>query len=164
MLLLHVCEKEEGRRDVRGTARMMPCHPTHSAPEAARALPWGQVEGVPEEVVFDHLHATAFQHTPLGRTILGPAENIRTLTRGDLADYIASHYTAPRMVRAGVPDRARMLPPLVHRAPKGPFELRMATHGLAGACMHSTAAMLGCALMSFAPFLSLFHRLACSVS
>jgi processing peptidase subunit beta len=57
-----------------------------------------QVEGVPEEVVFDHLHATAFQHTPLGRTILGPAENIKTLTRGDLADYIATHYTAPRMV------------------------------------------------------------------
>ncbi|CAH3187442.1 unnamed protein product [Porites evermanni] len=25
-----------------------------------------------EEVVFDHLHATAYQGTPLGRTILGP--------------------------------------------------------------------------------------------
>jgi processing peptidase subunit beta len=58
-----------------------------------------QVEGVPEEVVFDHLHATAFQHTPLGRTILGPAENIRSLTRGDLVDFVATHYTAPRMVR-----------------------------------------------------------------
>lgn len=57
-----------------------------------------QVEGIPEEVVFDHLHATAFQHTSLGHTILGPAENIRKLTRGDLADYIATHYTAPRMV------------------------------------------------------------------
>ena len=58
-----------------------------------------RVEGVPEEVVFDHLHATAFQHTSLGHTILGPAENIRKLTRGDLADYIGTHYTAPRMVR-----------------------------------------------------------------
>ena len=58
-----------------------------------------QVEGIPEEVVFDHLHATAFQHTSLGHTILGPAENIQKLTRGDLADYIATHYTAPRMVR-----------------------------------------------------------------
>lgn len=36
-----------------------------------------QVEGIPEEVIFDHLHATAFQHSPLGRTILGPAENVR---------------------------------------------------------------------------------------
>ena len=57
-----------------------------------------QVEGVPEEVVFDHLHATAFQYSPLGRTILGPAENIRSLTRDDLANYISTHYTAPRMV------------------------------------------------------------------
>lgn len=60
-----------------------------------------EVEGLPEEVVFDHLHATAFQHSPLGRTILGPADNIRSLTRNDLADYIATHYTAPRMVVAG---------------------------------------------------------------
>jgi mitochondrial-processing peptidase subunit beta len=58
-----------------------------------------QVEGIPEEVIFDHLHATAFQNTPLGRTILGPADNIRRLTRGDLADYIGANYTAPRMVR-----------------------------------------------------------------
>ncbi len=49
--------------------------------------------------MFDHLHATAFQHSPLGRTILGPAENIKRLTRGDLSDYIATHYKAPRMVR-----------------------------------------------------------------
>ena len=40
-----------------------------------------EVEGVPEEVVFDHLHATAFQQTPLGRTILGPAANVKSLTR-----------------------------------------------------------------------------------
>ena len=55
-----------------------------------------------EEVVFDHLHATAFQHSPLGRTILGPADNIKRLTRGDLADYIATHYTPPRMVRSSL--------------------------------------------------------------
>ncbi|KAD3640140.1 hypothetical protein E3N88_29363 [Mikania micrantha] len=33
-----------------------------------------------EEVVLDHLHATAFQYTTLGRTILGPAENIQKIT------------------------------------------------------------------------------------
>ena len=52
--------------------------------------------------MFDHLHATAFQHSPLGRTILGPAENIKKLTRDDLADYIATHYKAPRMARAAL--------------------------------------------------------------
>ena len=54
-----------------------------------------------EELVLDNLHATAFQGTGLGHTILGPEENIRTLTRSDLTDYINTHYTAPRMVIAG---------------------------------------------------------------
>jgi len=54
-----------------------------------------------EELVLDHLHATAFQGTGLGRTILGPEENIRSLSRSDLSDYISTHYTAPRMVIAG---------------------------------------------------------------
>jgi mitochondrial-processing peptidase subunit beta len=68
-----------------------------------RAPAAAQVEGVAQEVVFDHLHATAFQHTGLGRTILGPAENIRSLTRADLADYITSNYTANRMVGRAPP-------------------------------------------------------------
>lgn len=54
-----------------------------------------------EEVVFDHLHATAFQGQALGRTILGPQENIRSLRRKDLVDYIAQNYTADRMVLVG---------------------------------------------------------------
>ncbi len=59
-----------------------------------------EVEGQPDEVIFDHLHATAFQYTPLGRTILGPAENIKTITKQQLQDYISTHYTAPRMIIA----------------------------------------------------------------
>lgn len=54
-----------------------------------------------EELVLDHLHATAFQGSGLGRTILGPEENIRSLTRADLTDYVSTHYTANRMVIAG---------------------------------------------------------------
>jgi processing peptidase subunit beta len=57
-----------------------------------------EVEGQVEEVMFDHLHATAFQYSPLGRTILGPAANIRSITRANLQEYISAHYTAPRMV------------------------------------------------------------------
>ncbi|KAL4428026.1 hypothetical protein ABPG75_002115 [Micractinium tetrahymenae] len=70
-----------------------------------------EVEGIPEEVIFDHLHATAFQHSPLGRTILGPAENVRSITRQHLADYIASNYTAPRMVisAAGAVDHGALV-------------------------------------------------------
>jgi mitochondrial-processing peptidase subunit beta len=36
-----------------------------------------EVESNLQEVVFDHLHSTAYQGTPLGRTILGPSENIK---------------------------------------------------------------------------------------
>ncbi|KAM0720595.1 hypothetical protein Q7P37_004731 [Cladosporium fusiforme] len=54
-----------------------------------------------EEVVFDHLHATAFQGQPLGRTILGPQENIRSIQRTDLENYIKTNYTADRMVLVG---------------------------------------------------------------
>jgi mitochondrial-processing peptidase subunit beta len=51
-----------------------------------------------DEVVFDHLHATAYQNQPLGRTILGPKENIASIQREDLLDYIKTNYTAERMV------------------------------------------------------------------
>ncbi|KAK4503375.1 hypothetical protein PRZ48_004290 [Zasmidium cellare] len=54
-----------------------------------------------EEVVFDHLHATAFQNQALGRTILGPKENIQSITRNDLENYIKTNYTADRMVLVG---------------------------------------------------------------
>eukprot|EP00252_Welwitschia_mirabilis_P012098 TRINITY_DN2691_c0_g1_i1.p1 TRINITY_DN2691_c0_g1~~TRINITY_DN2691_c0_g1_i1.p1 ORF type:complete len:537 (-),score=59.13 TRINITY_DN2691_c0_g1_i1:319-1929(-) len=57
-----------------------------------------EVEGQAEEVVFDHLHATAFQHSPLGRTILGPERNIKSISKNDLEEYIKTHYTTPRMV------------------------------------------------------------------
>jgi len=47
------------------------------------------------------LHSTAFMGTGLGRTILGPSENIRNLTRNDLQSYINTHYTSDRFVIAG---------------------------------------------------------------
>lgn len=59
-----------------------------------------EVESNLQEVVFDHLHATAYQGTPLGNTILGPTKNIKSITRQDLKDYIDSHYHTPRIVLA----------------------------------------------------------------
>lgn len=60
-----------------------------------------EVEKQLEEVVFDHLHATAYQHQPLGRTILGPRQNIQDITRTELVNYIKNNYTADRMVLVG---------------------------------------------------------------
>ncbi|TPX34233.1 hypothetical protein SmJEL517_g03083 [Synchytrium microbalum] len=59
-----------------------------------------EVDKNKEEVVFDHLHASAFQGNALGRTILGPTENIKSITRKDLTDYITTNYTPDRMVLA----------------------------------------------------------------
>ncbi|KAL8293350.1 hypothetical protein RQP46_000051 [Phenoliferia psychrophenolica] len=60
-----------------------------------------EVDKQTEEVVFDHLHAVAFQGQDLGRTILGPKENILSLSRDDLSSYIKTNYTADRMVLVG---------------------------------------------------------------
>ncbi|KAI0315814.1 Metalloenzyme, LuxS/M16 peptidase-like protein [Amylostereum chailletii] len=60
-----------------------------------------EVDKQHEEVVFDHLHAVAYQRQPLGRTILGPKKNILSIQRDDLASYIKTNYTADRMVLVG---------------------------------------------------------------
>jgi len=60
-----------------------------------------EVDGQMEEVIFDRLHETAYRGTMLGATILGPEENIRSLSRAQIQDYINTHYVAPRMVVAG---------------------------------------------------------------
>lgn len=60
-----------------------------------------EVNSQMEEVIFERLHETAYRGGMLGRTILGPEENIRSITRAQIADYVSAHYTAPRMVVAG---------------------------------------------------------------
>jgi len=65
-----------------------------------------EVDKQTEELVFDHLHATAFQEHPLGRTILGPEENIKSIKRNDLLAYIDKNYRSDRMIlvsSGGVP-------------------------------------------------------------
>ncbi|KAI9204855.1 Metalloenzyme, LuxS/M16 peptidase-like protein [Polychytrium aggregatum] len=60
-----------------------------------------EVEKQKEEVVFDHLHGTAFQGNSLGYTILGSRENIKSITRADLVEYVEKNYTPDRMVLVG---------------------------------------------------------------
>jgi processing peptidase subunit beta len=69
------------------------------------------VNNQPEEVVFDRLHETAYrglsgarESQALGKTILGTVENIKSITREDIADYIGTHYTPDRMVIAASGD------------------------------------------------------------
>ncbi len=49
------------------------------------------------EVIFDNLHATAYHGQALGNTILGPVDNINSITRDDLSAFVKANYTAQRM-------------------------------------------------------------------
>ncbi|KAB0791551.1 hypothetical protein PPYR_03351 [Photinus pyralis] len=60
-----------------------------------------EVESNLQEVVFDHLHSTAYQGTPLANTILGPTANIQAISADDLRCYLENHYKPSRMVIAG---------------------------------------------------------------
>ena len=55
-----------------------------------------EVESNLQEVVFDYLHMTAYQGTPLANTILGPTENIRKISQRDLKEYVEGNYKASR--------------------------------------------------------------------
>jgi len=72
--------------------------------EAERSIILREKESVEQnldEVVFDHLHSAAFQGTSLGLTILGEIENIQSIKRDDLVNYVKTLYTGPRMVLVG---------------------------------------------------------------
>lgn len=60
-----------------------------------------EVNKMQEEVIFDRLHETAYAGSGLGRTILGPEENVKSLQQSDLQAYINTHYSPKRMVIAG---------------------------------------------------------------
>lgn len=53
-----------------------------------------------DDLVVDNLARNFFGDTSLGRTILGPAENIRGFSRDDLMNYMARHYTPENIVVA----------------------------------------------------------------
>ncbi len=57
-------------------------------------------EDSPDDQVYDLAQAAAYPKQPLGRTILGTPESITRLTPDDLRDYLATHYTAGRLVIA----------------------------------------------------------------
>jgi predicted Zn-dependent peptidase len=62
----------------------------------------GQALDTPDDVVFDHLQAVAFKDQAIGRTILGPPETVKSLTRQDLRSYLKRNYTAANVVVSAV--------------------------------------------------------------
>jgi len=59
-----------------------------------------EVEMNLQEVMFDHLHASAYMGTPLAFNILGPTANINSISREALQQYITTHYQPHNIVVA----------------------------------------------------------------
>jgi len=60
----------------------------------------GASEDTPDDIIFEHLQATAFPEQPVGRTIMGTRQTVRSFDRKQLRAYLDRQYRAPGMVVA----------------------------------------------------------------
>lgn len=54
----------------------------------------------PDDIVFDYFQELLYPEQPLGRSILGPKENISNFTKEEIKDYFYRYYNAENMVIA----------------------------------------------------------------
>jgi predicted Zn-dependent peptidase len=60
----------------------------------------GATEDAPDDLVFDRLQEIAFPEQPVGRSILGTPETVRSFTAARLRAYLNRNYRAPDMIVA----------------------------------------------------------------
>jgi predicted Zn-dependent peptidase len=60
----------------------------------------GACEDTPDDLIWDRLQETAFAGQPIGRSILGTPDTVRSFDRKRLADYLSRNYRGPDMVVA----------------------------------------------------------------
>src|SRR5579875_3091555 len=60
----------------------------------------GATEDAPDDLVFDRLQETAFPGQPVGRSILGTPETVRSFNAARLRAYLTRNYRAPDMIVA----------------------------------------------------------------
>lgn len=60
----------------------------------------GQTLDTPDDIIFDWLQETAYPDQALGRSILGPAENINRFHRDDLMSFVTGQYQPNRLILA----------------------------------------------------------------
>lgn len=58
----------------------------------------GQALDTPDDIIFDWLQEKAYPDHPLGRTILGPEDRVRSFSREDLQQFVAQQYTPGQMI------------------------------------------------------------------
>jgi predicted Zn-dependent peptidase len=71
----------------------------------------GATEDAPDDLVFDRLQETAFPKQPVGRSILGTPETVRSFTAARLRSYLGRNYRGPDMlvVAAGAVDHQQIV-------------------------------------------------------
>ena len=71
----------------------------------------GQSLDTPDDVIFDWLQEVSYPDQPIGRTILGPEERVRSFTRDDLKAFVAEQYRPDQMVlsAAGAVDHDQLV-------------------------------------------------------
>lgn len=60
----------------------------------------GATEDAPDDLVFDRLQETAFPDQPMGRSILGTPDTVRSFSAKSLRTYLSRNYRAPNMLVA----------------------------------------------------------------
>jgi predicted Zn-dependent peptidase len=60
----------------------------------------GATEDAPDDLVFDRLQEMAFPQQPIGRSILGTPETVRSFSPARLRSYLSRNYRGPNMVVA----------------------------------------------------------------
>ncbi|KAJ3095630.1 mitochondrial processing peptidase beta subunit [Phlyctochytrium planicorne] len=63
-----------------------------------------EAEKSKETVVLNHIHGSAFQGSSLGRTVLGSAQSLNSITSADLSTFLKSYYSPERIVLVGAGD------------------------------------------------------------
>jgi predicted Zn-dependent peptidase len=80
-------------------------HPTFEPEELAReknviVQEIGATEDAPDDLIFEYLQGITFPDQPIGRSILGSPESVRSIDARRLRAYLARNYRAPDMVIA----------------------------------------------------------------
>ena len=71
----------------------------------------GQAMDTPDDIIFDWLQEKAYPDHPLGRTILGPSERVRSFSKEDLQRFTDQHYQPGQMIlsAAGAIDHDKLV-------------------------------------------------------
>ncbi len=71
----------------------------------------GATEDAPDDLVFDRLQETAFPKQPVGRSILGTPETVRSFNSARIRAYLSRNYRAPDMLvaAAGAVEHGRIV-------------------------------------------------------